>query len=34
LTEVKASRHINSVGSSRVKINEILVFSNYDVREV
>lgn len=30
--EVKATRHINSVGTSRGKINEILVFSNYDVR--
>ncbi|AFY75396.1 DNA adenine methylase Dam [Synechococcus sp. PCC 7502] len=31
--EVKANRHINSVGTSRGKINEILVFSNYDVRK-
>jgi DNA adenine methylase len=27
--EVKASRHINSVGTSRGKINELLIFSNY-----
>ena len=27
--EVQASRHINSVGTSRGKINELLIFSNY-----
>jgi len=32
--EVKATRHINSVGTSRGKISEILVFSNYDVRQI
>lgn len=30
--EVQASRHINSVGTSRGKINELLIFRNYDVR--
>jgi DNA adenine methylase len=32
--EVKANRHINSVGTSRGKINELLIFSNYDVRKI
>jgi DNA adenine methylase len=31
ILEVEASRHINSVGSGRGKINELLIFSNYDV---
>lgn len=29
--EVQASRNINSVGTSRGKINELLIFRNYDV---
>jgi DNA adenine methylase len=32
IIEVTATRHINSVGSNRGKINELLIFSNYDVR--
>ncbi len=32
IDEVKASRNINSVGASRGKINELLIFSNYDVK--
>jgi DNA adenine methylase len=31
ILEIEASRHINSVGSGRGKINELLIFSNYDV---
>jgi DNA adenine methylase len=31
IIEVEANRHINSVGSGRGKINELLIFSNYDV---
>jgi len=34
IVEVKANRHINSVGASRGKINELLIFSNYDVRKI
>lgn len=32
IIEVEASRHINSVGSGRGRINELLIFSNYNVR--
>jgi len=32
IDEVKASRNINSVGTSRGKINELLIFSDYDVK--
>jgi len=34
IIEVEANRHINSVGTSRGKINELLIFSKYDVREI
>ncbi len=33
ITEVTANRHINSVGTSRGKINEVLIFSDYDVKQ-
>ena len=32
LIEVEATRNINSVGTSRGKINEVLIFSKYDVK--
>jgi DNA adenine methylase len=31
ITEVEASRNINSVGTARGKITELLIFNNYDV---
>jgi DNA adenine methylase len=32
IIEVEATRNINSVGTSRGKINEVLIFSKYDVK--
>lgn len=32
IVEVEATRNINSVGTSRGKISELLIFNNYDVR--
>jgi DNA adenine methylase len=32
IVEVEATRNINSVGTARGKINELLIFNNYDVR--
>jgi DNA adenine methylase len=32
IIEVAATRSINSVGASRGKINEVLIFSKYDVK--
>jgi DNA adenine methylase len=32
IIEVAATRHINSVGTGRGKINEVIIFSKYDVK--
>lgn len=34
VTEVDANRNINSVGSGRGKISELLIFNNYDLRKI
>jgi DNA adenine methylase len=34
MVEVDANRNINSVGSGRGKISELLIFNNYDVRKI